>query len=174
VVGWIRVADLSFLHRQPDVLLTAPLGLAGFYREVSMEYDRESIPEFDTIYLRQGLNLNDEKDILPDEIVEDYWRLKRLHDRIGARLDGSALAIICFLRGHGGPNRAELAPTGVAKMWHDKTLKSGDNVLVVWRKQQVEGIFKGLGNEGRVRVDINGTERTVPAETVSVPDLATA
>jgi hypothetical protein len=156
-------------------MLLAALAGGFLPSEAHMPFDHESINEYDYMYLRQLLGLHDEDARVPDKIVEHYWALKRLHDRIGAKMDGSAMALMCYQLGHGKPNERESADPSVVELWHSKQLKYDDPVFVMWRKQEVPAVIHGLGADG-VMVQIEGqdVDRELRVDKVRVAELATA
>lgn len=127
------------------------------------------MPETDAQMLRRMCSLG-EVDLIPEKLEEEYWEYKRCCDRIGLVISHRELATLCFLQGYGKPNKKELAPPSIVDLWKAKKVKHGDEVKVDWRNSIKLAVLKGIVDREKVIVqfDGEGTEKTVPADKVSV------
>ncbi len=98
--------------------------------------------------LKQCLSIA-EHEQLPDKLVEKYWEMKRIFDRIGAPVRAPDLALLGFLHGFGKPTAKEKAPPTVVDMWRKKQIKAEAPVIVKWKGADVDGVLKSVtGNDG--------------------------
>jgi hypothetical protein len=127
------------------------------------------MPEADGQILRRCCSLG-EVDVLPEKLEEEYWELKRCCDRIGVIPSHRELAMLGFLQGYGKPTKKELAPPSIVDLWKAKKVKHGDEVKVEWRNGIKPATLKGVVDREKVIVQFEGegTEKTVPADKVSV------
>lgn len=118
-----------------------------------MSEDQRDIPEMHNGWLHRGAGL-DEHQSLPEKLVEKYWELKRVCDRLDVRVSERDIAQLIFLGGFGRPTTAEKAPLTLVQLIRKKQVKRGDLVLVKHRNKWVEATLIGVSGKSEVIAQI--------------------
>lgn len=131
-----------------------------------------TIPERDAAFLLTLTSVGSIEE-LPAAVVEEYWAYKQIINRTRTGpLTEETLAMVVRLAGFTKrlpiDQKLEFAP----ELYQQGKLKVGDPVNVLWRKKTVPATFLGITGGKDVKLDINGTEQTVKAETVTIPPVA--
>lgn len=101
---------------------------------------------------------------LPASVVSKYWHLKRISDRAsGSQLSPEQLAIVVLLADEGKAAPSDTEVKFVPQLFMEGDITPGDKLDVTWRKKNHTGTFVGVTGDGQVVVEIDGSERTVPA-----------
>lgn len=103
---------------------------------------------------------------LPDKLVNRYWKAKIVCDRMQwpVRAEFVRIAVEC---GFGEQTEREASPD-VATLWRRKEIKAGQPVVVLWREKKIETTIVGLDVANQATVLIDGQERKVKVECVSL------
>lgn len=118
-----------------------------------MDDDQRDIPEMHDGWLHRGAGL-DEYQSLPPKLVQKYWELKRICDRLDVRMSERDIAQLIFLGGFGTPTKAEQAPPTVVQLIRKKQIKIGDEILVLFRKKWTEAVLRGVSGKSEVIAQI--------------------
>lgn len=119
-----------------------------------MSYDYE-MPDRDQHILRSISGTNEDSPI-PAKLEDHYWQLKRCADRIGAVLNNSEMAFLCYLLGYGKPTKTELDPPDILELVKKKQIKTDDAVEVEWQDGISTGLFRGVSADRQVKVLLDG------------------
>ena len=139
-----------------------------------MEYTQDQIPSQDREELCQALSLQHTDD-LPEKLVDEYWSMKRVADRMNMRVNGAPLLMLLYQLGYGKPTSSELSVGPLADLYKQGDLKSGDTVVVVWRNQDKLAVLRSIaGDTALVLIEGQDKEREIPLEKVTLAELATA
>lgn len=115
----------------------------------------------DEAYLRTMLNIRDPIP-LPKVVVDAYWVFRGFLDRIGhGGLSPEMLAVLCWISNLRVPNKVG------AKAIED--IKKGlvrvdDTIIVVWRDEFVEALFKALKPNGTIEAVLKNDETPIVRE----------
>lgn len=131
--------------------------------------DRE-IREDHAEWLRQALGLQ-EHESPPAKVVESYWELKRIADRLGMGLTPREIILSIWLLGHGKPTAKEEAPPTVVELYRKKQIKLEDTVEVLYRDVWMDGVLKNVTGNNELIVQPVGEsdERRFTVEQVRIP-----
>ncbi len=130
------------------------------------------IPENHLASLRQMCSLPGVEP-LPEKLTNRYWALKTCLDRVGqgGGMSMGDLARLCVEAGFGKPTEAELHPSFV-QLFRTKKIAVGADVLVNWREKKVAGTLVSVDALNRITVLVDGEERKVAAECVTLQAAA--
>jgi hypothetical protein len=101
---------------------------------------------------------------LPEKAIENYWLVKAAADRIGAPMTDQLLIMIAAMSG----DLARPDPPRFRDLVANGEVRPGDIVCVLWRKKTVEAGFVSVMGRDKVIVSIDGNERAVDENTVSL------
>lgn len=135
----------------------------------TVQEEVRQIPENDQRLIRTMLRLDDDG-TLPRGVVDAYWSLKTLTDRVGiTHMSGEALAMICWMSKHTTPSD----PFDWFKSrWKDGSLAVGSPISVLWRDKWVTASIQNYNPQsGKVAfvLDNDPNERELPLERFSLP-----
>ena len=126
-----------------------------------MEFE---VPSNDEALLKQMANV----DRLPEKLIQNYWELKRIGDRISSAVTLQDMKWLCFGLGLGKAH-VRVTPT-IVDLWKEKKVKGGDTVLVKWRGAEEEAkILRIVGSQ--VQIELNGNKYKVEPQDVRVAEL---
>lgn len=128
------------------------------------------IPEFDLAVLHQLCGLH-ASEPLPDKVQNRYWSAKFVCDRAPGYPVRNEFVRICVECGYGKQTEHESNPS-VAALWRRKQIKAGQPVVVNWREKKVSGQMIGLDAVNQATVVIEGEERKVNVECVTLQSAA--
>ncbi len=133
----------------------------------------KDVPGQHAALMRTMIGIKDEFGPLPEEVSAQYQLLRRLSDRLGDPVTNSDLKWLIYNLGYGHTFHGEDVRS-IPDLWRSRQIEVDDTVLVDWRKEEVEAVFKGVTGDGRVLVVINGVERKLAVDKVRVTELAVA
>ena len=140
-----------------------------------MSINRE-VPYDDVSGLTLLCGLND-GDVIPDYVLEHYWRARRLTSRLGhcGPLSTDSLVAIALQAGLGAPHRrdAELQVESFEDKVKAGKVKPGDRVTALWRKKEHEVTFLKVRADGEVECQFDDHKGTncIPANDVKLLEL---
>lgn len=108
---------------------------------------------------------------LPKKLVESYWALRYCLDRVGQQPTISDLARLCVAAGFGKPTDRELHPS-VVQLYRQRKIAAGEPLLVNWRDEKVAGTLVAVDAMNRITVMVDGEERRVTADCVTLQEAA--
>lgn len=104
---------------------------------------------------------------LPAPVVAKYWEYLRVLNRTCAeRPTMQTLALLVVLSGQTAATAADSPAPTIDKLLREGKVAVGDMVEVLYRKKWEPAKLLGANASGDVRVDMGGSERTVPTSTV--------
>lgn len=112
------------------------------------------IPEDHSNMLKVACGI-EEQSPLPKKLVESYWKMARLSDRISDTLTPADLKHIAFSQGHGTALDREINPSVVTQFRAGRLTRNETRVSVAWGKGRKEGVLKDV-RLGRVHVQLDG------------------
>lgn len=90
-----------------------------------------------------------EGQLLPEAVVDFYWRFKRLRDFVqGSPIEPDLLALIVLLAQGAPPAEPEVF--SLPALVEAGAIKEGDALLVRWRNKEVEALYRELTARGAV------------------------
>ena len=90
-----------------------------------------------------------EGQLLPEAVVDFYWRFKRLRDFVqGSPIEPDLLALIVLLAQGAPPAEPEVF--SLPALVEVGAIKEGDALLVRWRNKEVEALYRELTARGAV------------------------
>ncbi len=127
------------------------------------------IPENDVAILRTMCGLP-ATEPLPEKVQSKYWANKIVCDRVGQNVRGEfvRIAIEC---GFGKLTEREANPD-IATLWYRREIKSGHPVTVTWHEKKLPGKLLSVDATRNAMVLIEGQERLVKAECVTLQSAA--
>lgn len=128
------------------------------------------ILETDAATLRQLCGLP-ATEPLPKKVQDLYWKAKYVCDRVSGYPVRNEFVRICVEAGYGKQNEREANPD-VATLWRRKEIKAGQPVLVNWREKKVPGTLYALSAANDATVIIEGQERTVKVDCITLQSAA--
>ena len=138
------------------------------------EKTQEDIQDFLVDQMRQLLKLHN-MEPLPADVVKEFWKLQGLFSRLGLNISGHPLAIMLYQMGYAEGISTTRPPQPIREQWRTGTIGADTPVVVKWRKKDCFGVLKNVtGNGFIVQLDGEEGERTVPEDTVTLAELATA
>lgn len=138
------------------------------------EKTQEDMPNYLVDQLRMLLQLNN-LEPLPADVVREFWKLQGLFARIGANVSGHPLAILCYQLGYAAGISTQRKPASIREQWRAREVGVDTPVTIKWRKKDHSGVLKNVANNGLiVQIDGEDGERTVPEDSVTLLELATA
>jgi hypothetical protein len=106
-------------------------------------FDDREICEDHSNWLHQALGLQ-QFDVLPANLVDKYWELKRIGDRSTMILTQREIALMCWLLGYGKPTAREKLPPTVVELYRKGQIKKEDTVQVKYRDVWMPGVLKDV------------------------------
>ncbi len=128
------------------------------------------IPEADVALLRTMCGLP-ATEPLPEKLQGRYWANKIVCDRgagMSVRSEFVRIAVEC---GYGKLTEREANPD-IATLWYRRDIKSGQLVTVNWHEKKVPGKLLSVDATRNAMVLIDGVERLVKAEAVTLQSAA--
>lgn len=134
-----------------------------------MATERE-IPESDSAVLHALCGLQ-ASEPLPDKLQNRYWAAKFVCDRAPGYPVRNEFVRICVECGFGKQTENEMHPS-VAQLWRRREIRAGQPVIVNWREKKVSGQLVGLDAVNQATVLIEGVERKVAVENITLQSAA--